>query len=84
MSTWGKTPLASQIKRWALRWPCPFRRKNCHHRLSLMSTELKRGQQARKADEALGSVGKEPKKNKSASMLLYKLVVHLCRAAACG
>lgn len=81
--TWGKTLLVSQIKRWALSWPWPFRRKNCHHRLSLLSTELVRWQQS-KADEALGSVGKELKKTKSASMLLYKPVVHPCLTAVCG
>lgn len=35
-------------------------------------------------DEALGSVGKELKKTKSASMLLYKPVVHPCPTAARG
>ena len=38
--TWGKTVLASQIKRWALSWLWPFRRKSCHPRLSLLSSAM--------------------------------------------
>lgn len=82
--TWGKNLLASQIKRWALSWPWPFRRRNCHHRWSLLSTELVRWQQSRKADEPLGSVGKELKENKSTSMLLYKPVGHPWLTTVCG
>lgn len=81
---WGKSVLAPQVQRWALSWPWLFRRKNWRHRLSLLSAELVRWQQSREVDEALGSVGKELKKSKSASMLLYKPVVHPCLTAVCG
>ena len=79
--THGERLLASQIKRWALSWSWPFRRRSCRHRLSLQLSWWDGNSQV---DEALGSVGKELNKTKKASMLLHKPVVHPCLAAAGG
>lgn len=54
----GKDSPCFTNKKMAPELAMTFRGKNCHHRLSLLCTELVRWQQSGKANKALGSVGK--------------------------